>query len=177
MVDSPHSPIESHWNIDHVLSEYPSLLDTLADSHPALEKLRNPLVRRGQSRSVTVEQAADLAGLDPRVLVARLNKAAGFDVDPVPIDISPKSPEPDWVQHAQISERLDVRPLIARGEEPSGMILGAANRIPVGKVLSLRSPFDPVRLKETLLLQGFEAHSHSSGSDWTTLFLRVREAK
>lgn len=168
--------IQLDWKISKVLKEYPDLLDTLADSHPAFGKLRNPLIRRVQSKLVTVEQAAGVAGLEPQALLARLNKAAGFDVEPVPIvpKIEPKPRAPRWVEGARISEKLDVRPLIARGEEPFKMISGAARRVPVGKVLSLRSPFDPVPLRDVLAKQGFEAYTTGSGDDWTTLFMRVK---
>lgn len=169
--------IELDWKISKVLKEFPELLDTLADSHEAFGKLRNPIIRKVQSKLVTVQQAAGVAGLDPQALLARLNKAAGFEVDPVPIvpTIAPKRPAPAWVDTAKTAEKLDVRPLIARGEEPFKMISGAAQRVPVGKVLSLRSPFDPVPLRDVLAKQGFEAYTTGTGTDWTTLFLRVRE--
>src|SRR5690606_12500296 len=107
----------------------------------------------------------------------KLNHAARFEVDPVPIvpTVKPKPKAPGWVAKARVSEKLDVRPLIARGEEPFSMISGAARRIPVGEVLSLRSPFDPVPLRDVLAKQGFEAHTSGAGDDWTTLFHRVRE--
>jgi len=177
MVEPAHNPIQSNWKINRVLKEYPHVLDALADTHPAFDKLRNPLVRRAQSKLVTVEQAANIAGVDPKALLARLNRAAGFEVEPVPIVpvTKPGIPAPTWVGQAAIAERLDIRPLIARGEEPSSMIAGAANRIPVGQVLSLRTPFDPVPLRAALAKQGFEAYTSGAGTDWITLFLRVRE--
>lgn len=169
--------IQADWKISRVLKEYPNLLDTLADSHPAFGKLRNPLLRRVQSKLVTVEQAAGIAGLAPASLLAKLNKAAGFEVDPVPIvpTVKPKAPAPDWVEKTKIAEKLDVRPLIARGEEPFSMISGAAQRIPVGEALKLRSPFDPVPLREVLSKQGFEAHTTGAGDDWVTVFRRVHQ--
>lgn len=177
MVATTKQQIALDWKISKVLKEYPELLDTLADSHPAFGKLRNPLLRRVQSKLVTVEQAAGIAGLDSASLLAKLNKAAGFEVEPVPIvpTVKPKPPTPDWAAHAKVAEKLDVRPLIARGEEPFSMISGAARRIPVGKALQLRSPFDPVPLRNVLAKQGFKAHTAGSGDDWTTIFLRERE--
>lgn len=171
--------IEANWKISKVLSEYPEVLETLADSSPAFGKLRNPIIRRVQSRLVTVEQAAGIAGLEPPSLVAKLNKAAGFEVDPVPIipTVKPKSDAPAWVADVKTSETLDVRPLIARGEEPFSMITGAARRIPVGKALKLRSPFDPIPLRDVMAKQGFAYYTTGAGDDWTTLFYREREAR
>lgn len=177
MVITMKQPIQMDWKVSKVLKEYPALLDTLADSHPAFGKLRNPLLRRVQSKLVTVEQAAGVAGLEPESLLAKLNKAAGFEVDPVPIKptVRPQSEAPAWLERTRIAEKLDVRPLIARGEEPFSMITGAAKRIPIGEALSLRSPFDPVPLREALGKQGFEAHTSGKGDDWITIFRRVRE--
>lgn len=170
--------IELDWKVSKVLKEYPELLDTLAESHPAFGKLRNPILRRVQSKLVTVEQAAGVAGLQPESLLAKLNKAAGFEVDPVPIKptVRPQTEAPAWVERTKVAEKLDVRPLIARGEEPFSMIIGAARRIPVGEALSLRSPFDPVPLREALGKQGFEAYTTGVGDDWITIFRRLREA-
>lgn len=169
--------IQADWKISKVLKEYPELLDTLANSHQAFGKLRNPLLRRVQSKLVTVEQAAGIAGLEPESLLAKLNKAAGFEVEPVPIKpvVRKKADAPAWVERTKVAEKLDVRPLIARGEEPFSMISGAAKRIPVGEALSLRSPFDPVPLREVLGKQGFEAYTSGAGEDWITIFRRVRE--
>ena len=177
LVATMKQQIELDWKISQVLKEYPELLDTLANSHPAFGKLRNPLLRRVQSKLVTVEQAAGVAGLEPTSLLAKLNKAAGFSVEPVPIKptVRPKANTPAWVERTKVAEKLDVRPLIARGEEPFSMISGAARRIPVGEALSLRSPFDPVPLREALGKQGFEAFTQGSGEDWITIFRRVRE--
>lgn len=177
MVITMKEHIQLDWKISKVLKEYPELLDTLADSSSAFGKLRNPLIRRVQSKLVTVEQAAGVAGLEPASLLAKLNKAVGFEVEPVPITptVRPKADVPAWVERTKISEKLDVRPLIARGEEPFSMISGAAQRIPMGEALSLRSPFDPVPLRDALSKQGFEAHTSGTGDDWTTIFRRVRQ--
>lgn len=50
---------------------------------------------------------------------------------------------------------LDVRPVLARGEEPFAMIMEAAQRVPPGGVLELVAPFEPVPLYGVLARQGF----------------------
>jgi uncharacterized protein (DUF2249 family) len=171
--------IEADWKISKVLEEYPQLLDTLATSHPTFGKLRNPLIRKVQSKLVTVQQAAGVAGIDPTKFLNRLNAAVGHEA----VAQTPPSTEkaamgrPDWIDSAKIAHELDVRPMLERGEEPFRAINQAASRIAVGDVLSLRSPFDPVPLRDVLGKQGFEAHTSGAGDDWTTLFFRVREAR
>jgi uncharacterized protein DUF2249 len=46
--------------------------------------------------------------------------------------------------------RLDVRPLLAAGEEPFGVIMSAIEQVPPGGVLVLDAPFDPAPLRQLL---------------------------
>jgi uncharacterized protein (DUF2249 family) len=50
---------------------------------------------------------------------------------------------------------LDVRPLLARGEEPFELIMEAAGRVPPGGTLELTAPFEPVPLYPVLAGRGF----------------------
>ncbi|MCO5215438.1 MAG: DUF2249 domain-containing protein [Thermomicrobiales bacterium] len=172
-------PIEADWKINKVLETYPELLEVLAEMSPAFAKLRNPMIRKVQSRLVTVTQAAGVAGINPAEMLTRLNGAVGHETENT-TTITPElvpSAVPDWVADAIIAVELDVRPILARGEEPFGVITEATKGVPVGQALSLRSPFDPVPLRDVLGKQGFEAYSSGAGDDWTTFFLRTREIK
>lgn len=50
---------------------------------------------------------------------------------------------------------LDVRPVLARGEEPFDMIMQAAARVEPGGTLLLTAPFEPVPLYGVLARRGF----------------------
>lgn len=50
---------------------------------------------------------------------------------------------------------LDVRPLLARGEEPFSTIMQAVDALPDDGVLELTAPFEPVPLYAVLGGQGF----------------------
>ena len=50
---------------------------------------------------------------------------------------------------------LDVRPILAMGEEPFGAILAAADLLPEGGVLELTAPFEPAPLYRVLAGRGF----------------------
>lgn len=50
---------------------------------------------------------------------------------------------------------LDVRPVLARGEEPFAIIMEAAGRVPAGGALELTAPFEPVPLYGVLSGRGF----------------------
>lgn len=64
---------------------------------------------------------------------------------------------------------LDVRELIARGEEPLPTILAMADALPAGGVLHVRSPFQPTPLFALMSSRGFEWRSaHFADDDWST---------
>jgi len=69
--------------------------------------------------------------------------------------------------------RLDVRPLLARGEEPFTSIRRAVDALRPGDRLELIAPFLPSPLIEKLGSEGFaSAVKNTSGGAWTVLFWR-----
>lgn len=59
--------------------------------------------------------------------------------------------------------RLDVRPLLARGEEPFDTIMEEAVRVPAGGTLELTAPFAPVPLYRVLSGRGFAYRTEELG--------------
>ena len=59
---------------------------------------------------------------------------------------------------------LDVRPILAMGEEPFDAIMNAADEIETGDSLEITAPFEPVPLYEVLARRGF-AHTTDVRSD------------
>lgn len=169
-------PILASWKISEVLQRYPALLDELVALDPAFAPLRNPLRRKIQSRLVTVAQAAQIAGLEPAALVRDLNRAAGVSVPASTGGAAPAhtaAGTAEWPE-APVAAELDVRPLIARGDEPFGEIMRAARQTPIGQMLRLRAPFEPVPLYDVLGKQGFTASARQLGpDDWDVAFLRT----
>lgn len=50
---------------------------------------------------------------------------------------------------------LDVRPLLARGEEPFALLRGEVDRLAPGRSLTVIAPFLPAPLIELLRAEGF----------------------
>jgi uncharacterized protein (DUF2249 family) len=68
---------------------------------------------------------------------------------------------------------LDVRPLIARGEEPFPKIMKLVTDLAPGESLLLVAPFLPAPLIERLKADGFTAKPERAGDGaWRTLFVR-----
>jgi uncharacterized protein (DUF2249 family) len=62
--------------------------------------------------------------------------------------------------------RLDVRPVLAAGEEPLALILQTADRVPPGGVLEVTAPFEPVPLYAVLAQRGFAHHADAREDGW-----------
>lgn len=176
MIQTKAEPIRASWKVSQVLQRHPDLLDVFVATDPAFSKLRNPVLRRVQSRLVTVEQAARIAGIDPSALVQTLNEHAGLEPaidssDADQIEAEPTQAAPPWVETAQIAVELDVRPFQRRGEEPFGPIMEAIRQVPVGQILVLRNTFKPVPLYDVLGMRGFEHWSRQHADDeWEIRF-------
>ena len=166
--------IRAEWKVSDVLTRHPQLLQVLIDLSPAFGHLRNPLARTLRTRLVSVAQAARVAGMQPNELVRVLNQAAGLPVsDALSTPTTDESSDTSSSVDADITEELDVRPVLERGEEPFKIIMEAVARVPEGGALRLRSSFEPVPLYSVLAHRGF---SHSSRAlaedDWEVVFSR-----
>ncbi|HET8524869.1 MAG TPA: DUF2249 domain-containing protein [Thermomicrobiales bacterium] len=170
-----NQPIELDWRIHRVLECYPALHEVIIQASPAFRRLRNPVVRRVQSRLVTVKQAAEIAGIDPDTFLASLNEAAGVDQPLAAATVQETQAEsvaaPPWVDTAVVAQRVDVRPLQKAGEEPFSVIMAASREVDLGQVLALRNTFEPTPLYDVLGARGFEHWARELGpQDWEILF-------
>lgn len=177
MTAAQQDPILASDKIGDVLKRHPDLFEVLVELSPAFAKLRNPVVRRVQTRLVTVAQAAAIAGLGAPELTQRLNVAAG--ITDTPAEAAPRPPdaadrtEPTWLSDANLVQELDARPIMARGEEPFKQIMVAAQSVPTGSSFRLIAGFEPLPLYGVLEKQGF-AHFTKRHSDdhWEVTFHR-----
>lgn len=73
-------------------------------------------------------------------------------------------------------KRLDVRPLIARGQEPMSRIRAVLETVNSGQGLMLIAPFLPSALIELLGSEGFLSRFEpGNGRDWVVYFWRPAE--
>lgn len=71
------------------------------------------------------------------------------------------------------SKILDVRPLLARGEEPFPAIRARVDAIKPGEALTLIAPFMPAPLVELLRGEGFQSSiEHRQDGAWAVRFWR-----
>ncbi len=70
---------------------------------------------------------------------------------------------PDWLDEANIVERLDAREMIASGEHPLDQVLAGIQQLEPGKIFVLVSPFTPKPMIEKVRASGDLAWSEQVG--------------
>ncbi len=171
--------ITAETKIADAIAADPALLERLVALHPTFKRLRNPLVRRTMGRLVTLGDAARITGvaLGELLAVAGAHPPEGGErTPPAPDD---ESARPAWLEALDLAgaERLDVRPLLATGEEPLGLVLKRAAGIAPGGVVVIEAPFDPAPLRRVLGNKGFSGHAERLAEEhWRVVFRRDREA-
>lgn len=175
--------IRAEDRLSSVLARDERLLDVLAAAAPSFETLRTEAMRRNMAPRVTVEQAAQIAGLDAAVLVDRLNRALGDGEPTRPLPArarEPAAPLPAALL-ATPPERLidlDVREDLRSGREPFARIMGAVKALAPEQVLRLRAIFEPAPLYGVLAKKGFaHATEQLAADDWRVWFFRSEDAR
>jgi uncharacterized protein (DUF2249 family) len=163
--------------VSQLLEEHPELLEVLVEASPAFAKLKNPLLRRTMPRLVTLAQAARIGGLEPAVLIERLNRALGVETPKEEAVAGDESklgtPPPGWLA-SPVGFHLDVRPILAAGGEPFGAIMAAAQEVRPGERLVLEAPFEPLPLYRVMQRKGFSAWCEQEGPEhYRVHFLRL----
>jgi uncharacterized protein (DUF2249 family) len=168
-----------------VLARDERLLDVLSAAAPSFETLRTPAMRRNMAPRVTVEQAAQIAGLDAAVLVDRLNRALG-DGEATrtavePVRVAPPSaavPAAVLATPPELLIDLDVREDLRSGREPFARIMGAVKALSPGQVLRLRAIFEPAPLYGVLAKKGYaHATEQLAADDWRVWFFKDEGAR
>lgn len=69
------------------------------------------------------------------------------------------------------THRLDIRPLLARGEEPFAPIMALVEQLEPADEIVIVSPFVPAPLIERMQSAGYEVRpEHQADGSWTTRF-------
>lgn len=142
-----------------LITDYPALEEVLFDLSPAFRQLKNPILRRTVARVTTLQQAALVGGLKVEDLVNRLRQAAGIqgnENNTVETEYNPSLHQaPAWFSADKITQRLDAREMLNRGEHPVGQVLADLHILPSDKIYELTAPFFPAPLIDKASAIGF----------------------
>lgn len=141
-----------------LLKYYPELEDKLLELSPVFSKLKNPILRRTVAKITSLQQAAEVAGISPAVLIQELRAAAGFyvyNIENIENNLDDQIEPPIWFDEQRIKNIFDVRPILESGKSPMQEILKLSSNLDNDEILQIITSFKPVPIIEILKLRGF----------------------
>ncbi|AWO00361.1 hypothetical protein DLD77_00880 [Chitinophaga alhagiae] len=153
--------INARTRIAAILKHHPAALEAIISISPKFEKLRNPLLRKLIAGRATVAMASKIGGCPVGDFFAKL-RPLGFDIDlATPAGPEEKQDVPGFLKTVKPDQvvLLDVRPVLALGQDPLNIILEKVRHLQSGQVLKIQNTFEPTPLMLLLQKQGFASYA------------------
>lgn len=170
--------INANTKIAAILKQEPAALEAIISISPRFEKLRNPLLRKLMAGRTTLAMAGNMGNCGVRAFFEKL-QPLGFEVDEnTTVHTTPvqSSTTPPVTGIKGID--LDVRPIIAAGDDPLAIIMKAVKALAAGQALKVINTFEPAPLIRLLEQQGFTAAvTVISDNEVETLFYKHAETQ
>jgi uncharacterized protein (DUF2249 family) len=172
--------INQHTKIGAILKHNPASLEAIVSISPKFEKLRNPVLRKLMAGRATIAMASKIGGCGVEDFYTKLCPL-GFTIDADTPAIVEEELQgvPDFLQtlNDELLVVLDVRPVIASGEDPLSLILQKIRTLQSGQVLKIVNTFEPTPLMLLLKKQGFDSYAAHVGDNLVeTWFYKVGDA-
>ena len=150
-----------------LLESYPELEETLISSAPEFKKLQNPVLRKTITRITNISQAAIIGNLNVEELVNRLRKKVGQSIIYELDDKGKKyiTSRPDWYIESKISNSVDIREILNRGEQPVHDVLAAIKNLNDNEILEVIAPFIPAPLIDKSLSLEYKHWLEKNGDE------------
>jgi uncharacterized protein (DUF2249 family) len=153
--------INVNTKIGTIIKHQPDALEAIVGISTAFEKLRNPLLRKIMAGRTSIAMASKVGGCTVDTFFEAL-KPLGFETDTNTLpDAAVKKQWPGFLLSLKKDEliTLDVRPVIATGQDPLNNILQKIKSLQPGQVLKIINSFEPVPLIQLLEKKGFEVYA------------------
>jgi hypothetical protein len=124
-----------------LIEAYPQLEDVLIGYVPAFKKLKNPILRNTVAKIATLQQAATVGNVKIEDLINRLRQEVGQDLISGTEDMVYTISRPDWFSEDKIVNELDVREMLAKGEQPVNQVMADLNQLKSGSIYKVIAPF------------------------------------
>lgn len=154
--------INSQTKIAALLKHHPDALEAIVALSPDFKKLRNPILRKLMAGRTSIAMASKIGGCKPEDFFEKL-KPYGFEADTSPLieeEITLQSPLPQFIKEVQEAHilPLDVRAMLAEGNDPLKLIQQKVKELQQGQVLKIINTFEPTPLIKLLENQGFKSY-------------------
>ena len=159
--------------IGELIDAYPQLEQVLIGYVLAIEKLRNPVLRKTVARITTLQQAATIGGVNVEDLINHLRKEVGQDQFSGAAAAAYTTEQPDWFSEARVVAELDARGMLAEGEQPVNQVIADLQALGQGDIYQLVAPFMPAPLVDKASSLGI-AHwvTHDDDQEFVIYFCR-----
>ena len=153
--------INSQTKIAALLKHHPDALEAIVTLSPDFTKLRNPVLRKLMAGRTSIAMASKIGGCTPGDFFEKL-RPYGFEADAsVPTEEETaveQKPLPHFIKELEAGNivTLDVRLMLAGGNDPLKLIQQTVKELKQGQVLKIVNTFEPTPLIKLLEKQGFE---------------------
>lgn len=153
--------INPQTKIADLIKSHPDALEAIILLSPDFKKLRNPVLRKLMAGRTSISMASRIGGCKPEDFFEAL-KPLGFVSDS-------SVEEEDNIRRKSLREfvkdieaahiiSLDVRAMLAKGNDPLRLIQQHIKELKEGQVLKIINTFEPTPLIKLLEKQGFESY-------------------
>jgi len=155
--------INTQTKIAALIKHHPDALEAIVTLSPDFKKLHNPILRKLMAGRTSIAMAAKIGGCTTEDFFKKL-KSLGFEVDHTvsiaDVDVAGKNPMPQYLKAMETAQlvTLDVRAMLAEGNDPLKTIQQKIKELQQGQVLQIINTFEPTPLIKLLEKQGFQAY-------------------
>jgi uncharacterized protein (DUF2249 family) len=170
--------INSQTKIAALLKHHPDVLEAIVTLSPDFKKLRNPILRKLMAGRTSISMASKIGGCKPEDFFKILSPF-GFEADTAPEPeeaADEQKPFPQFIKDVEAAHivSLDVRSMLAGGDDPLKLIRKTVKELEQGQVLKIVNTFEPTPLLKLLEKQGFQAYVDHVDTDLVeTYFYRT----
>ena len=160
MIILNNNTINANTKIAQILKTNPAALEAIVSISQRFQKLRNPFIRKLMAGRTTIAMASKLGGCNVSDFFEKL-EPLGFKIDnEIKINEEEKKPLPAFIISLQKETMtvLDVRPMIAKGDDPLSIIMAKVKAMKAGHVLKIVNSFEPAPLITMLQKKGFDTY-------------------
>ncbi|MEO6915595.1 MAG: DUF2249 domain-containing protein [Chitinophagaceae bacterium] len=155
--------INAQTKISVLIKSHPDALEAIVMLSPDFKKLRNPVLRKLMAGRTSIAMASKIGGCTPEDFFEKL-KPLGFQADNIlPTDEGGASEPglvPAFINELKANQivTLDVRTMLADGNDPLKHIQQTIKTLRQGQALKIINTFEPAPLIQLLEKQGFECY-------------------
>ena len=150
--------------LGELFATYPQLETVVLELAPALEKLKNPVLRKTIEKVTTLQKVAALGGQSIATVINRLRSEVG-QAQLADEGSTGDSDGPEWLKNGKVVRILDARPMLEKGKHPVETVMQELGKLKEGQVYQLITPFLPGPLIDMVKSRGFRTWSRQEGPD------------